>query len=133
MDGDEPAGDRTTTHDSVHDVFVKKKPNALFVFVLLATEVDLVSFFGRCFTKAFPSHLGESKQIPSVSLHLMCEFFQFSCSSQCPDVPCADCDVVLLVGAPVAYLTPPSWCTTGGVVIGDRAATDPVCDSNWFS
>ena len=93
-DGDEPAGDRATTHDSVHDVFVNKKLNAMFVFVLLATEVELVSFFGRCFIKAFPSHLDESKQIPSVSLHLMCEFFQFSCSSQCPDVPCVDGDVV---------------------------------------
>ena len=97
-DGDDPAGDRATTHNSVHDVFVNKKPNAMFVFVL-ATEVDLVSFFCRCFTKALNVL---TFQVPMVMSFL---------------------PRVLLVGEPVSYLTPPSCCTAGCVVI-----VDPSCD-----
>ena len=37
-DGDEPAGDWTTSHDSVHDVFVNKKSNAMLVFILFSTK-----------------------------------------------------------------------------------------------
>ena len=80
-DGDDPAGDRATTHDSVDDVFVNKKPNAMFVFVL-ATEVDLVSFFCRCFTKAI--------NVLTFHVPMVMSFLPR----------------VLLVGAPVSYLTP---------------------------
>ena len=38
-DGDKPNWDWPVAHDSVHDVIVNKKSNALLVFVLLATEV----------------------------------------------------------------------------------------------
>ena len=33
-DGDEPAGDWVTFHDSVHDVFVNKKFNAMLMYAL---------------------------------------------------------------------------------------------------
>ena len=41
MDGDEPAGDWATSHDSVHDVLVNKKSNAMLVFILFSTEENL--------------------------------------------------------------------------------------------
>ena len=56
-DGDEPAGDRATSHDSVHDVLVNKnvlvnkKSNAMLVFMLFSTEENLVSFLCCCFAK----------------------------------------------------------------------------------
>ena len=40
-DGDEPAGDWATFYDSVHDVLVNKKSNAMLVFILLFTEENL--------------------------------------------------------------------------------------------
>ena len=43
MDGDEPAGDWATSHDSVHYVLVDKKSNAMLVFILFSTEENLVS------------------------------------------------------------------------------------------
>ena len=43
-DGDEPAGDWTTSYDSVHDVFVNKNSNAMLVYILFSTEENLVSF-----------------------------------------------------------------------------------------
>ena len=43
-DGDKPAGDWATSHDSVHDVLVNKKSNAMLVFILFSTEETLVSF-----------------------------------------------------------------------------------------
>ena len=41
MDGDEPAGDWATSHDSVHDVLVNKKSNAMLVFILFSTKKTL--------------------------------------------------------------------------------------------
>ena len=51
-DGDKPAGDWATSHDSVHDVLVilgNKKSNAMLVFILFSTEENLVSFLYCCF------------------------------------------------------------------------------------
>ena len=45
-DGDEPARDWATSHDSVHDVLVNKKSNAMLVFILFSTEEKLSV---RCF------------------------------------------------------------------------------------
>ena len=39
-DGDKPAGDWATSHDSVHDVLVNKKSNAMLMFILFSTEVN---------------------------------------------------------------------------------------------
>ena len=39
-DGDEPAGDWATSHDSVHDVLVNKKSSAMLVFVPLFQAED---------------------------------------------------------------------------------------------
>ena len=44
VDGDEPAEDWVTSHDSVHDVLVNKKSSAMLVFILFSTEENLVSF-----------------------------------------------------------------------------------------
>ncbi|WP_419587517.1 hypothetical protein, partial [Thiolapillus sp.] len=56
-----PAGDWATSHDSVHDVLVNKKSNAMFVFIFFSTEENLVSFLCCCFAKVLPSHFTESK------------------------------------------------------------------------
>ena len=79
MDGDEPAGDWATSRDSVHDVLVNKKSNAVLVFILFSTEKNnnkktnyLVSFLCFCFSKVFPSHFTEYKDVPSVPVHFVC-------------------------------------------------------------
>ena len=41
MDGDEPAGDWVTSHDSVHDVLVNKKSDAILVFILFPLKITL--------------------------------------------------------------------------------------------
>ena len=71
-DGDEPAGDWVTSHDSVHGVLVNKKSNAMLVFILFSIEENLVSFLQCCFAKVLLSHFTESKDIPSVPVHFMC-------------------------------------------------------------
>ena len=50
--GDEPTGDWATSHDSVHNVLMNKKSNAM----LFSTEENLVSFLCCCFTKVLPFH-----------------------------------------------------------------------------
>ena len=70
-DGDEPAGDWATSHDSVHDVLVKKKSNAMLVFILFSTEKNVVSFLCCCFAKVLPSRFTESKNVPSVPVHFV--------------------------------------------------------------
>ena len=37
-DGDKPAGDWATPHDSILDVLMNKKSNAMLVFILFSTE-----------------------------------------------------------------------------------------------
>ena len=68
-DGDEPAGVWATFYDSVHDVLVNKKSNALLVFILFPTEKNLVSFLCCCFAKVLPFHFTESREVPSVPVH----------------------------------------------------------------
>ena len=71
-DGDEPAGDWAKSHDSVHDVLVNKKSNAMLRFSLFSTEENLVSFLCCYFAKVLPSHFTESKDVLSVPVHFMC-------------------------------------------------------------
>ena len=71
-DGDEPAGDWATSHDSVHDVLVNKKSNDMLVFILFSTEENLVFFLCCCFAKVLPSHFTEPKDVPSVPVHFVC-------------------------------------------------------------
>ena len=52
-DGDEPAADWATSHDSIHDVLVNKKFNT----ILFSTEENFVTFLCCCFAKVLPSHL----------------------------------------------------------------------------
>ena len=66
------AKDWATSHDSVHDVPVNKNSNAMLVFILFATEENLVSFLCCCFAKVLPSHFKEPKDVPSVPDHSMC-------------------------------------------------------------
>ena len=42
VDCDEPAGDCATSLDSVHDVLVNKKSNAMLVFILFSSEESSV-------------------------------------------------------------------------------------------
>ena len=70
--GDEPAGDWATSHDSVHDVLVNKESNAMLVFILFSTEENLMSFLCCCFTKVLLSHFTKSKDVPSVPVHFVC-------------------------------------------------------------
>ena len=70
--GDEPAGDWVTSHDSVHDVLVNRKSNAMLVFILFSPEENHVSFLSCCFAKVLPSHFTEPKDVPPVPVHLVC-------------------------------------------------------------
>ena len=71
-DGDDPAGDWATSHDSVRDVLVNKKSNAMLVFILFSTEENLVSFLCCCFAKVLPSHFTESTDVPFLPVHFVC-------------------------------------------------------------
>ena len=71
-DGDKPAGDWVTSHDSVHDVLVNKISNAMLVFILFSTEENLASFLCCCFAKVLRSHFTESEDAPSVPVHFVC-------------------------------------------------------------
>ena len=79
-DGDEPAGDWATSHDSVRDVLVNKKSYAMLVFILFSNEENLVPFLSGCFAKILPSHFTSPRMF-----HL---YLSISC------VPCAHGDVV---------------------------------------
>ena len=57
--GDEPSGDRATTHDSVHDVLKNKKSNVMLVFILFSTKENLVSFLCYSLAKVLPFHFTE--------------------------------------------------------------------------
>ena len=103
-DCDEPAGDRAAFHDSVHDVRVNKKSNAMLVFILFSTEENHVSFLCRCFAKVLPFHFTESRNASTVPVHFMFWFLEFSCSCWCPCVQCTYGDVV--------SSTELGWCTS---------------------
>ena len=47
-DGDEPARDWATSHDSVHDGLVNKESNVMLAFIFFSTEENLVSFLCPC-------------------------------------------------------------------------------------
>ena len=72
MNGDDPAGNWGTSHDSVHDVLVNKKSNAKLTFILFSLEENLVSFLCCCFTKVLPFHFTESKDGSSVPVRVVC-------------------------------------------------------------
>ena len=92
-DGDKSAGNWPTAHDAVHIVFVNEEPESLFMFVVSATEVWFLTFLGGCFSDALPPSFTESYDVPVVYVHLMGEFIQLACFSQCSYVPCASNDV----------------------------------------
>ena len=54
VDGQEPAGDWTTSYDSVHDVLMDKKSNAMLVFILFSTCETLVFILCCCFAEVLP-------------------------------------------------------------------------------
>ena len=91
--GDEPAGNWLAPHDCVHGVLVNKKTNPIFMSVLFATEVKLMSILSSCFARVPPSYLTESKDTPAISSHLMSKFFQLSWWSQCSHVPRSNADI----------------------------------------
>ena len=55
--GDEPAVNWLAPHDCVHGVLVNKKTNPIFMSVLFATEVKLMSILSSCFARVPPSYL----------------------------------------------------------------------------
>ena len=71
-DGDEPAGDWVTSHESVHNVLVNEKFSAILVVILFSTQENLVSFLCCCVAKVLPSHFTESKDVPAVPVHFEC-------------------------------------------------------------
>ena len=91
--GDDPAGNWLAPHDCVHGVLVNKKTNPIFMSVLFATEVKLMSILSICFARVPPSYLTESKDTPAISSHLMSKFFQLSWWSQCSHVPRSNADI----------------------------------------
>ena len=116
---------KRTSHDSVHDVLVNKKSNAMLVFILFSTKENLVSFLS-CYFAIFHLILQSPRMF-----HL---YLSISCSWSFPaglNVLVFHVPVVMLSlprisdEAPVAYLTPPSWCTAEGTVLvdpgGDRS------------
>ena len=121
------AGDWATTHDSVHDVLVNRKSNALLVFILFSPKKTLCPSSVVVSPKFF--HL--ISQSPRM-FHL---YLSISCVSSC-SFPAALSVLVFQVpmvmlslprifdDAPVAHLTPPSWCTAEGAVLVHP--TDPV-------
>ena len=60
-----------TSHDSVLDILVSKKSNAMLVFILFSTEENLVSFLCR-FARRLPPHFTESEDFLSVPVHFVC-------------------------------------------------------------
>ena len=110
-DGDDPAGDCATSHDSVHDVLVNKKSNAMLVFILFSTEENLVSFLCCCFAKVLPSHSTESKDVPPVPDHIVVSSPSFAATLSVLvfQVPMVMLSLPRIFDdVPVAHLTPPS-------------------------
>ena len=109
---------------SVHDVLVNKKSNASLVFILFSTKENLVSFLS-CYFAIFHLILQSPRMF-----HL---YLSISCSWSFLSVLRILVVHVLMVtlslprivdDAPVACLTPPSWCREEGAAIvnpgGDR-------------
>ena len=131
-DGDEPAGDWATSHDSVYGVLVNKKSNTMLMFILFSTEnknkKKLVSFLCCCFAYVFPSHF-QSPWTFYLYLSISCVSswsFPLALSVLVFHVPMVMLSLPqILHDAPVAYLTPPSWCMPEGIVLvdpgGDRS------------
>ena len=70
-DVDEPAEDRATSHDSVHDVLVNKKSNAILVFILFPLKKTLCP---PCSGQVLWTCTGTNKTLPlSTSLLVMGE------------------------------------------------------------
>ena len=115
----EPAGDCATSHDSVHDVLVHRKSNAVFVFILCCTKETLCPssvavspvFFSfhrvqECFICTCPFYV----LAPGVSLTALIVLV-FQAPMVMLSLP------RIFDDAPVAHLTPSSWCTAEGAVL----------------
>ena len=129
-DGDEPAGDWATSHDSAHDVLVNKKSNTMLVFNLFST----VSTVFLCPSSIFvsPKFVHLILQSPRMfHLHLFISCISSGSFLAALSVLVFHVPMVMLSllrffdDAPVVYLTPPSWCTAEGAVLvdpgGDRS------------
>ena len=124
-DDDEPAGDWATSDDSVHDVLVNKKSNAMLVFILFSTEENLVSFLCCCFAKVLSQSPRKSRLYRSISC-VCSRSFPGTLSVLVFHMPIVMSFLPRIFdNAPAACLTPPSWCTAEGSVlviqVGDRS------------
>ena len=126
-DGDETAGDWATFHNSVQNVLVNEKSNAMFVSILFSTDENPLFFLCCCFAKVLPSPFTESSDVPSVPVHFVCQFLDFPAAGSVLvfQVPMVKLSLPRFFDdAPAACLTPSSWCTAEGAVLVDPAATD---------
>ena len=120
-DGDEPAGDWVTSLDSVHNVLVNKKSNAMLMFILFFTEENRVL--------SLLLFRSQSPRIFHLYLSVSCAFswsFPAALTVLVFQVPMVMLSFPRIFDdAPVACLTPPSWCTVEGAVpvdpSGDRS------------
>ena len=112
--GDEPAGDWVTSNDSVHDVLVNRKSNALLVFILFSPKKTLCPSSVVVSPKFF--HLiSQSPKMFHLYLSNSCvSFWSFpaALSVFVLHVPMVMLSLPWISDdAPVASLTSPYWCT----------------------
>ena len=95
----------------------------MLIFILFSTEENLVSFLCCCFAKVFSISFHRSQGcsictcpfhvlVPGVSLQLF-SVLVFHVPMVMLSLP------QIFDDAPVAYLTPPSWCMAEGAVLVD--------------
>ena len=121
------AEDWATSHDSVHDVLVNKKSNAMLVLSCFPLKKSLCPSSVVASPKFF--------HLISQSPRMFYLYLSISCVSSW-SFPAALSVLVVHVSmvmslprifndAPIEYLTPPSWCTAEGTVLvdpgGDRS------------
>ena len=126
--GDQPAGDWVTSRDSVHDVLVNKKSNAILVFILFSTEENVVLPL-LLFRQKFFRLISQSPRMFHLDVSISCVSswsFSAALSVLLFHVPMVMLSLPRIFDvAPVAYLTLPSWCAAEGAVLvdpgGDRS------------
>ena len=110
-----------TSHYSVHNVLVNKKSNAMLKFIFFSTEENLplllfhqkssISFSQspRTFHLYLSISCVSSWRFPAAVSHNLVSFCSM-CQWWC-------CLPQIFDGAPVACLTPPSWCTADSSIL----------------
>ena len=107
---------------SVHNLLVNKKSNDMLVFILFSTEENRVYFLCCCFAK-FLHLVSQSPRMFHLYLSISCVSswsFPAALSVFVFHVPMVMLSLPRIFDyAPVAYLTPSSWCPAEGEVLVD--------------